>query len=175
MIVILGTAHLASTPGKCSPDGRFKEYKYSREIVQDIKAKLESYGHTVMVDVPEDDIKGMTQNQELSHRVKFVNSLCDRYGAANCVYVSIHVNAAASDGKWHNATGWEAYTTPGKTSSDILATFLYDRAALQENGAALCENNVALHGISAALCNRSVLPVCIVGNKMIDQTKRPKR
>lgn len=134
MIVILGTAHLASTPGKCSPDGKFKEYKYSREIVQDIKAKLESYGHTVMVDVPEDDIKGMTQNQELSHRVKFVNSLCDRYGAANCVYVSIHVNAAASDGKWHNATGWEAYTTPGKTSSDILATFLYDRAEFNLKG-----------------------------------------
>jgi len=33
MIIILGTAHLASTPGKCSPDKKFKEYKYSREIV----------------------------------------------------------------------------------------------------------------------------------------------
>lgn len=128
MIIILGTAHLASTPGKRSPDGKFKEYKYSREIVQEIKTKLESYGYTVIVDIPEDDIKGITSSQELQRRVKFVNNLCAKYGAANCVYVSIHVNAAASDGKWHNATGWEAYTTPGKTSSDALATFLYNRA-----------------------------------------------
>ena len=30
--IILGTAHLKSTPGKCSPDGNFKEYEYSREV-----------------------------------------------------------------------------------------------------------------------------------------------
>lgn len=31
--IILGTAHQKSILGKCSPDGRLKEYKYSREIV----------------------------------------------------------------------------------------------------------------------------------------------
>jgi hypothetical protein len=40
MIIILGTAHLASTPGKRSPDGKFREYKFSREIVQELKNKL---------------------------------------------------------------------------------------------------------------------------------------
>ena len=29
--IVLGTAHLKSTPGKCSPDKRLYEYKYSRE------------------------------------------------------------------------------------------------------------------------------------------------
>jgi hypothetical protein len=38
--IILGTAHLKSTPGKCSPDGKFREYKYSREIVAAVKAIL---------------------------------------------------------------------------------------------------------------------------------------
>lgn len=128
MIIILGTAHLASTPGKCSPDGKFKEYKYSREIVSELKIKLQNLGYKVFVDIPEDDIKGINSSQELVRRVKYVNSLCDKYGAGNCLYVSIHVNAAASDGKWHNATGWEAYTTKGKTGSDTLATFLYKRA-----------------------------------------------
>jgi len=38
--IILGTAHLKSTPGKCSPDKRLKEYAYSREIVAAVKAIL---------------------------------------------------------------------------------------------------------------------------------------
>jgi N-acetylmuramoyl-L-alanine amidase len=42
--------------------------------------------------------------------------------------VSIHVNAAASDGKWHNATGWEIYTSPGKTKADDLATCIFNAA-----------------------------------------------
>lgn len=125
MKIILGTAHLKSTPGKCSPDGRLLEYKYSREIVDELKVKLESMGYEVYVDIPEDDIKGINSSQELVRRVKFVNDLCSKY---NCLYVSIHVNAAGSDGKWHTATGWEAYTTVGKTNSDTLATFLYKRA-----------------------------------------------
>lgn len=125
MKIILGTAHLKSTPGKCSPDGKLLEYKYSREIVDELKVKLESMGYEVYVDIPEDDIKGLNSSQELVKRVKFVNDLCSKY---NCLYVSIHVNAAGSDGKWHTATGWEAYTTVGKTNSDTLATFLYKRA-----------------------------------------------
>ena len=32
--IILGTAHLKSTPGKCSPDKRLKEYEYSDTALQ---------------------------------------------------------------------------------------------------------------------------------------------
>ena len=32
-LIILGTAHGSNTPGKRSPDGRLREYKWSREIV----------------------------------------------------------------------------------------------------------------------------------------------
>ena len=127
-VVILGTAHLESTPGKCSPDGKFREYKYSREIVEDIKTKLESYGYLVLVDVPQDDLKGYNQNRELSYRVQKVNDWCKTYGVKNCIYVSIHVNAAGGDGKWHTATGWEAYTTKGVTKADKLAECLYSAA-----------------------------------------------
>ena len=126
-IIILGTAHLKSTPGKCSPDKKFFEYKYSREIVSEIKSVLESYGYKVYVDIPENDLK-LTQNQELLKRVNFVNDVCKIHGTNNCIYVSIHVNAAGSDGKWHDATGWEAYTTKGKTKSDKLAECLYKSA-----------------------------------------------
>ena len=123
--IILGTAHLKSTPGKCSPDGKFREYQYSREIVAAVKAILKDLGYNVFVDIENDDLN-VTQSRELCLRCKTVNDLCKVYG--DCIYVSIHVNAAGSDGKWHTATGWEAYTSPGKTKADNLATCLYEAA-----------------------------------------------
>jgi len=78
-----------------------------------------------MIDIEDDDL-GLSQSKELSLRCKIVNELVKQY--KNCIYVSIHVNAAASDGKWHNATGWEAYTSVGITSADRLAECLYKAA-----------------------------------------------
>ena len=43
--IILGTAHLKSTPGKCSPDKKFFEYKYSRDIVSAVYAILKDLGY----------------------------------------------------------------------------------------------------------------------------------
>ena len=123
--IILGTAHLKSTLGKCSPDGKLREYAYSREIISAIKAILLDMGYQVFVDIEDDDLP-VNQSKELCLRCKIVNDLCKVY--KDTIYVSIHVNAAGSDGKWHNATGWEVYTTPGKTKSDKLATCLYNAA-----------------------------------------------
>lgn len=123
--IILGTAHLKSTPGKCSPDKKFYEYKYSREICRALKAILVEMGYKVFIDIEEED-KKLSQSQELQLRCKIVNDLHKKY--KNCIYISIHVNAASSDGKWHNATGWEAYTSVGKTNADSLASYLYEAA-----------------------------------------------
>ena len=141
IVIILGTAHLISTPGKQSPDGRLRECKYSREIIAEIKAKLEAYGYTVFVDYeplePKPEwtaarkrlgyVKG-EQAMELDYRAQQVNYICWKFGKDNCLYVSIHVNAAGDDGKWHGAGGWAAFTTPGKTKADALAECLYDAA-----------------------------------------------
>ena len=72
--IILGTAHLKSTPGKCSPDKKFYEYKYSREICQGVKAILQDMGYTVMIDIDDDDLN-VTQSQELCLRCKVVNEM----------------------------------------------------------------------------------------------------
>lgn len=124
--IILGTAHLKSTPGKCSPDKNFFEYKYSREVCKAIKTILQNMGYTVFIDIEDDDLKGINSSKELSLRCKIVNDLQKVY--KNCIYISIHVNAAGADGKWHNATGWSAYTSVGVTSADKLAECLYDSA-----------------------------------------------
>lgn len=82
-------------------------------------------GYQVFVDIEDEDLR-LTQSQELKLRCEIVNDLCNKY--KDCIYISIHVNAAASDGKWHNGTGWEVYTAPGKTKADDLATCLYNAA-----------------------------------------------
>lgn len=134
IIVMLGTAHLDEILGKCSPDKSLRECVYSRQIVADVKAKLESCGYKVFVDYePLNKSDKMTgsgtlQSRELEYRVRVVNSLCAKYGKEKCLYVSIHVNAAGSDGKWHGAGGWCCYTSKGRTKADNLAECMYDAA-----------------------------------------------
>lgn len=126
-LVVLGTAHLSSTPGKCSPDKTFREYIYSREICKEVRDVLTELGVKCVIDYEADDMKGLNSNEELVKRVSIVNDYCKKYGADNVIYISIHVNAAGCSG-WHDATGWTVYTTPGKTNSDALATKLYEAA-----------------------------------------------
>lgn len=129
--VILGTAHHKGIPGKCSPDKKFYEYQYSRKVCQEVKKQLENKGYKVIIDALQDDMK-MNQSAELQYRCMIVNNLHKKY--KNCIYISIHVNAAGADGKWHNATGWEVHTTKGVTKSDKLATCLYESAKVNLKG-----------------------------------------
>lgn len=140
-IIILGTAHLATTPGKCSPDKKFKEYKFSREVVKLIEQGLKSKGYTVYIDyMPEQPNNKMTDNtSELKWRVNYVNELCNKLGTANCVYISIHVNAAGGDGKWHNASGFSAFVSSNASNnSKRLAKILVNKAVAADLGGNRC-------------------------------------
>lgn len=122
MKILIDPGHGRNTPGKCSPDGRFREYQYTREIAAAVVARLQALGHDAEVLVPEfEDIP-------LSERVRRVNAWCRRLGKDHVVLVSVHVDAAGSDGQRHTATGWSCYTSPGQTAGDRLADCLY-RAA----------------------------------------------
>lgn len=109
------------TGGKQSPDGRLKEYVYCREIVAEVVKRLRAQGYDAECTVPEDgDIR-------LGERISRVNAYCDRLGAKNVLFVSVHCNAAGS-GPWMTARGWEAWTSKGQTQGDKLADCLYDAA-----------------------------------------------
>lgn len=133
--IILGTAHLETTLGKRSPDGSLREFAYSREIVNRVKQKLTSLGFTVLVDYSDSKPNALILNQsgrteqdkELNYRKNFVNNTCLKYGTQNCLYVSIHVNAAGNGG-WMQAGGWSVYTSPGRTKADDLATCIFKQA-----------------------------------------------
>lgn len=122
MKILIDNGHGSDTPGKRSPDGKFLEYRYNRIIAARVISDLADCGYDAQLLVPEEN------DVPLRERVRRVNAHCDALGAANVLLVSIHVNAAAADGKWHTATGWSAYTTPGITKSDLLALDLYEAA-----------------------------------------------
>ena len=122
-IIILGTAHLKSTPGKCSPDGKFKEYEYSRYICKEVQKRLISLGYTCFIDCIDDEIP----YKELEYRVQLVNKYCKQYGSKNCLYVSIHSNAAGNGKEWKNAQGWSVYIYRNASEkSRKLAEYLFD-------------------------------------------------
>lgn len=121
--VILDNGHGVDTLGKCSPDKRLLEYKWARDMVQRIAAKLKAFGFAVHILVPEEaDIK-------LGMRTRRVNEICAKYGTKNCLLVSVHNNAAGGDGKWHNATGWSGWVAPkASAASKRFAQLLYAEA-----------------------------------------------
>ena len=123
MLVILGTAHSKSTPGKRSPDGKFREYLFSREVCKEIRRALIAKGYNCVIDIEGDE------EYSLTNRVNIVNRYCRQYGSKNCIYVSVHVNAA-SGSSWSNARGLCVYVSNNSSAaSKELAKTLYKEGA----------------------------------------------
>ena len=121
MKILIDNGHGIDTPGKRSPDGSFREYKYTREIAKDIVKRLTELGYDASLLVPE------TEDISLKERVNRVNNICRKFGTSDVILISIH-NNAAGNGEWMKARGWSCYTSEGRTESDIIATFLYASA-----------------------------------------------
>ena len=119
--VLVDNGHGVETPGKRSPDGRLREYKYAREIASSVVSRLKERGYDAALIVEED------RDISLQDRCKRVNNWCELKGNKNVILVSVHVNAAGN-GEWMNATGWSAYTSIGQTSADKLADCLVIRS-----------------------------------------------
>ena len=122
MKILIDNGHGHDTPGKRSPDGKFCEYAYNREIAKRIVADLIDRGHDAELLVPEEE------DISLNERVRRTNEHCQILGKSNVILVSVHVNAAGNGSKWTNATGWSVYTCKGQTSSDKLAECLREAA-----------------------------------------------
>lgn len=117
-IILIDNGHGAETPGKCSPDGRLREYAWTREIARRVCDKLKALGYDAGLLVPE------LNDVSLRERVRRVNSVYAGAGSDNVLLVSIHVNAAGT-GQWHNASGWTAWVAPNASQrSRKLATLL---------------------------------------------------
>ena len=122
MKILIDNGHGHNTPGKRSPDGKFREYAYNREIAKRIVADLIDRGYDAELLVPEDN------DVSLEERVRRVNKICLASGQSCVILVSVHVNAAGNGSNWTNATGWSVYTCKGQTVSDKLAECLCEAA-----------------------------------------------
>ena len=129
MKILIDNGHGHNTPGKRSPDGKFIEATYNREIAKRIVAELQNKGYDAELLVPEEE------DISLKERVRRVNAACSASsscpaptGHPNVILISIHVNAAGNGSKWTNATGWSVYTCKGQTASDKLAECLCEAA-----------------------------------------------
>lgn len=121
--VIIDNGHGENTPGKCSPDRSLLEYKYTREIAQDLKRELTRAGIKAIILVPE-----MT-DVHLNVRCRRANEIAREHGTKNTLLVSIHCDAVGADGKWHNVRGWSARVALNASKqSKTLATLLASSA-----------------------------------------------
>jgi len=122
MKILIDNGHGSDTPGKRSPDGRFLEWKYNREIAARVISELTALGLDAELLVPEEtDIP-------LAERCRRVNAHCKSLGNSEVILISIHCNAAGNGSKWMNARGWSVYTSKGNTAADRLADCLCNAA-----------------------------------------------
>ena len=128
MIILLDNGHGFDTPGKCSPDGFFREYAYNRYLAFRIREQLSALGLGARLLVPE------REDISLPERCRRVNKICERFGSNQVILVSIHVNAAGNGQHWMEARGWSCFTSIGETRADSLATCLYEAAMAQLPG-----------------------------------------
>ncbi len=159
--VILGTAHGSNVAGKHSPDGRLREWKYSREVCRQVRDALVAMGVKCVIDI-EADVES-----SLRERVALVNRLVAQHG--DCVYVSIHNNAAASDGKWHDARGFCAFVAPNaSTASRQLATTLHRHALAMGLGGNRRYPATGYYVKSLAVCRDTRCPAVLTENLFQD-------
>lgn len=110
LIIILDPAHGEETPGKRSPDGKHREYKWSRYICDELKIKLEHEGYMVTQTTFTENEPGLTKRQTFAKNY-------DGQGKTKFL-LSLHNNAAGNGESWYSARGFEnyAFSTTGKSA-----------------------------------------------------------
>lgn len=134
MKILIDNGHGENTAGKRSPDGKLREYAYTREIAERIVSELKKRGYDAERIVKEDT------DVPLVERARRVNEVCGKFGAANVLFISVHCNAAGCGNEWMKARGWSAYTSKGKTKADALADSLYESARMIFTGQRIRED-----------------------------------
>jgi N-acetylmuramoyl-L-alanine amidase len=111
--IILDYAHGEDVAGKRSPDGRHRECRWSRKILNRIKDNLISKNIKVELSNIGDNEIGLNQRV---HKMNQINS--------PAFVFSLHNNAAGMGDKWMSARGASIWTTRGITKSDAFAEFI---------------------------------------------------
>lgn len=158
MKVLIDNGHGENTPGKCSPDGKLKEWAYTREIADRLVTELRKNAIDAerivkeMIDIP------------LSIRCRRANDIYRETGG-KAVLISIHCNAAGSGSDWLSAHGW--------------SVFISNNASMNSKNLAICLAGAAIgkrvfvrqpmHGQlfwtqNLAICRDTICPAVLTEN-----------
>lgn len=103
--VIIDNGHGRQTRGKCSPDGRLREWEWTRKAARKLVGELKSRGLEAVLLVPEDD------DVPLRERCRRANAIAAEHVGA--VLISLHTNAAGDGKHWTDARGWSSFVARG--------------------------------------------------------------
>lgn len=118
--IILNSGHGVSTPGKCSPDKKLYEWKYTRELSKRIKLTCDQLGIKCIQSNTDDSDPSLTTRANNINKIVRKEAEQER----QCLMIDLHGNAAGNGSSWANASGWEVWTTVGTTKSDEFAKLL---------------------------------------------------
>lgn len=118
--IILNSGHGVSTVGKCSPDKKLYEWKFTRELAKRIQLTCDQLGiKCIRANTDDSDPSLTTRANNINKIVRQEAELGNQ-----CLMIDLHGNAAGNGSSWMNASGWEVYTTVGTTNSDKFANLL---------------------------------------------------
>lgn len=163
MKILIDNGHGANTAGKRSPDGRLREYAYTREIAARVENELKRKGYDVMRIVPEEE------DISLITRCRRVNAVCREAGKENVLLVSIHCNAAGIGEKWMNARGWSAHVANNaSTNSKRLACALIEAAEAEDMKIRRYSQTAPYWRQNLAICRDTNCPAVLTENLFQD-------
>lgn len=172
-LVCLESGHGKDVAGKRSPDGTLLEWEWAREIKYRVKKELENQGIAECFDVnPETTEPGLTT------RANRANAAWEKHGKKG-IFISIHINAAGSDGKWHTPNYWSIWTSPGTTEADRVSRFIWDEAnkILTPQGITVHKGVESVGNSNEAkftVLMKTILPACLIENLFQDSKEGVK-
>ena len=99
---------------------RFREGNFNRLIGQRLERMLKDAGFEVHI------VSDSYKDNSLNDRVNKANQIAAKYGKGNCIYISIHSNAAGNGINWNNATGVSVHCCrKSSEKSKKLARLIY--------------------------------------------------
>lgn len=163
MKVLLDPGHSSKTPGKRSPDGVLREYKWARELTSVIEKKLDALGiaHQRTTTPDEDDIE-----ISLTKRCRRANEIAKK---EKCILISIHCNAAGADGQWHSAKGWSVFVSLNASGNSKKLASLIATEAIQTGIKVRQPDPQHLYWTqNLAICRDTSMPAVLVENMFQD-------
>lgn len=162
-ILILDNGHGSNTPGKCSPDRTLREYAWTRIMTGLIARKARARGIRTEIIVPE------TTDVPLATRSARANAIARKHGLKKCLFVSVHINAAGADGKWHDATGFTAWVAQNASrNSKTFARLVTAEMKARGLGGNRAPNPLGYHTANFAVIRRADCPAVLTENLFQD-------